>query len=155
MKKNLLPPQRRKMLAWARSIERWMMVRAVGCRLLAYAATCCAAISFVAPVASLGQGRGAADEGLELIDPNVLRVCADPNNLPFSNENGEGFENKLAELFAAKLGKKLAYTVLSPGNRLRAYGFVLCTISSPCGYPMMRSQRCEPSVIRTKPVAWG
>jgi hypothetical protein len=55
--------------------------------------------------------QGAApDTELELIDPKVLRVCADPNNLPFSNEKGEGFENKLAELLAAKLGKTLAYT---------------------------------------------
>ena len=29
---------------------------------------------------------------------NALRVCADPNNLPFSNEKREGFENKIAEL---------------------------------------------------------
>lgn len=34
---------------------------------------------------------------------SVLRVCADPNNLPFSNEAGEGFENALAELVAADL----------------------------------------------------
>ncbi len=40
----------------------------------------------------------------------VLRVCADPNNLPFSNDAGQGFENKLAELVAAKLGSPLAYT---------------------------------------------
>ena len=40
----------------------------------------------------------------------VLRVCADPNNLPFSNERGEGFENKLAELLAADLGAELRYT---------------------------------------------
>ncbi len=39
----------------------------------------------------------------------VLRVCQDPNNLPFSNTNGEGIENKLAELFAKKLGWKLDY----------------------------------------------
>jgi mxaJ protein len=39
-----------------------------------------------------------------------LRVCADPNNLPFSNERGNGFENKLAELIAAQLGEKLEYT---------------------------------------------
>ncbi len=49
------------------------------------------------------------DTELELVDPKVLRVCADPNNLPFSNDKGEGFENKLAEFLAAKLGKKLAY----------------------------------------------
>ena len=40
----------------------------------------------------------------------VLRVCADPNNLPFSNERGEGFENKLAEMLAADLHEKLEYT---------------------------------------------
>ena len=39
-----------------------------------------------------------------------LRVCADPNNLPFSNERGEGFENKIAELIADELGARLSYT---------------------------------------------
>jgi mxaJ protein len=39
----------------------------------------------------------------------VLRVCQDPNNLPFSNINGEGIENKLAELMAKKLGWTLDY----------------------------------------------
>ncbi|MBK3798721.1 quinoprotein dehydrogenase-associated putative ABC transporter substrate-binding protein, partial [Azospirillum brasilense] len=33
-----------------------------------------------------------------------LRVCADPNNLPFSNERREGFENRIVELLAADLG---------------------------------------------------
>jgi quinoprotein dehydrogenase-associated probable ABC transporter substrate-binding protein len=40
----------------------------------------------------------------------VLRVCADPNNLPFSNQRLEGFENKLAELIAKENGEKLEYT---------------------------------------------
>lgn len=39
-----------------------------------------------------------------------LRVCADPNNLPFSNDRGEGFENRIAELAAADLGRPLSYT---------------------------------------------
>jgi mxaJ protein len=39
-----------------------------------------------------------------------FRVCADPNNLPFSNASGAGFENKLAELVAAELGKHVTYT---------------------------------------------
>ncbi|MEO8626790.1 MAG: quinoprotein dehydrogenase-associated putative ABC transporter substrate-binding protein [Betaproteobacteria bacterium] len=39
----------------------------------------------------------------------VLRVCQDPNNLPFSNEHAEGLENKIAELFAQKLGWELTY----------------------------------------------
>jgi mxaJ protein len=39
-----------------------------------------------------------------------LKVCADPNNLPFSNKAGQGFENKLAEMIAADLGAELTYT---------------------------------------------
>jgi mxaJ protein len=38
-----------------------------------------------------------------------LRVCADPNNLPFSNAKGEGFENRLAALVARDLKKKVTY----------------------------------------------
>jgi mxaJ protein len=39
-----------------------------------------------------------------------LRVCADPNNLPFSNRAGEGFENKLAQTAARAMGKQVEYT---------------------------------------------
>ncbi len=65
------------------------------------------------------------DLSIELIDPDVLRVCADPRNLPFSNESGDGFENKLAEFIAAKLNKKLAYTFFP-----QATGFVRMTLGS-------------------------
>jgi len=47
--------------------------------------------------------------GCLLAQDDVLRVCQDPNNLPFSNLKGEGFENKIAELLATKLGWKLEY----------------------------------------------
>ena len=40
----------------------------------------------------------------------TLRVCADPNNLPFSNEKEEGFENRLARMMAEELGADLSYT---------------------------------------------
>ncbi len=40
----------------------------------------------------------------------VLSVCADPNNMPFSNEQRQGFENKLAELVAGELGEQIQYT---------------------------------------------
>jgi len=39
-----------------------------------------------------------------------LRVCAAPNNLPYSNAAGEGFENRIVELVAADLGATLRYT---------------------------------------------
>lgn len=88
-------------------------------------AICCAATAMVTPVKSFGQAGGVLQGGLELVDPKVLRVCADPNNLPLSNDKGEGFENKLAELFAAKLGKSLAYTYYP-----QATGFVRMTLGS-------------------------
>jgi quinoprotein dehydrogenase-associated probable ABC transporter substrate-binding protein len=65
------------------------------------------------------------DLSIELVDPKVLRVCADPHNLPFSNEKGEGFENKLAELFAEKLNKKLDYMYFP-----QATGFVRMTLGA-------------------------
>lgn len=65
------------------------------------------------------------DLSIELVDPKVLRVCADPRNLPFSNNKGEGFENKLAELFAEKLQKKLDYTYFP-----QASGFVRMTLAA-------------------------
>ena len=40
----------------------------------------------------------------------VLRVCADPNNLPFSNQREEGFENRIAALLAEEMGAELRYT---------------------------------------------
>jgi mxaJ protein len=39
-----------------------------------------------------------------------LRVCADPNNLPFTNSKGEGFENRIAALLARDLGTRVEYT---------------------------------------------
>ena len=41
---------------------------------------------------------------------SVLRVCANPNNLPFSDKQGGGFENKLGQLVARDLGETVAYT---------------------------------------------
>ncbi len=41
---------------------------------------------------------------------HVLRVCADPNYLPYSNRAGQGFENKVAALVAKAMGRKLEYT---------------------------------------------
>src|SRR5205085_340188 len=38
-----------------------------------------------------------------------LRVCSDPNNLPFSNSRGEGFENRIAQLLARDLGTTVSY----------------------------------------------
>ena len=65
------------------------------------------------------------DLSIELVDPKVLRVCADPNNMPFSTDKGEGFENRLAELLADKLGKGLSYSWYP-----QATGFVRSTLAA-------------------------
>jgi quinoprotein dehydrogenase-associated probable ABC transporter substrate-binding protein len=96
---------------------------AANCRALGVAMLCMAILA--ASVARPHAQPAGIDSQLELVEPNVLRVCADPNNLPFSNEKGEGFENKIAELLAAKLGKKLAYAWYP-----QATGFVRNTLGA-------------------------
>jgi mxaJ protein len=54
-----------------------------------------------------------------------LRVCADPNNLPFSNLDGEGFENRIAQLVARDLRRPLTY-FWSPQRR----GFIRNTLDA-------------------------
>jgi mxaJ protein len=49
-------------------------------------------------------------------DQRVLRVCADPNNMPYSNDRGAGFENRLAQLVARELGARVEYTWYAPGR---------------------------------------
>ena len=55
-------------------------------------------------------GRPAAAQTADIVDRSALKVCADPNNLPFSNEKKEGFENKIAEVMGTALGLKVEYT---------------------------------------------
>jgi quinoprotein dehydrogenase-associated probable ABC transporter substrate-binding protein len=92
-----------------------------------------AAVAVMSPTAVFAQNlgpdfgaKGTDNAGsIELVDPKTLRVCADPNNMPFSNEKGEGFENKIAQLLAARLGKEIAYAYY-PG----ATGFVRNTLNA-------------------------
>jgi quinoprotein dehydrogenase-associated probable ABC transporter substrate-binding protein len=51
--------------------------------------------------------QGATDHEAHNIE--YLTVCGDPNNLPFSNDQYQGFENRIAELIAAELGRTLHY----------------------------------------------
>jgi mxaJ protein len=67
--------------------------------------TALAACLALAAACVLGEVRSTGAENV-----NVLRVCADPNNLPFSNEAKAGFENKLADLVAGELHESVSYT---------------------------------------------
>ncbi len=63
-----------------------------------------AALPFLAMTLSVN-----ASERTEIVDRAALRVCADPAALPFSNQDGRGFENQIAELFAKDLGVEIKY----------------------------------------------
>lgn len=69
--------------------------------------TALAAVLLAGPAVAQAPGLGL---GAELVDPHVLRVCADPSDLPFSNQAQEGFENRIAALLAQELGKQLGFT---------------------------------------------
>ena len=73
-----------------------------------------------APAARAGEG-----QRIDLVNRLSLRVCADPANLPFSNDKGEGFENKIAEMVAAELKVPVEY-VWFP----QATGFIRQTLFS-------------------------
>ena len=62
----------------------------------------------VASLLPVAVGQAAAQIG-DVVDRSELKVCADPNNLPFSDEKKEGFENKIAEVIGAELGLKVDY----------------------------------------------
>jgi quinoprotein dehydrogenase-associated probable ABC transporter substrate-binding protein len=96
------------------ALHRWLVVS-----LLAFV------VMVIGREVSRAQTTEGTDLSIELVDPKVLRVCADPRNLPFSNEKGEGFENKLGELFAEKLQKKLDYMYYP-----QATGFVRMTLAA-------------------------
>ncbi|HEU4565422.1 MAG TPA: substrate-binding domain-containing protein [Gemmatimonadaceae bacterium] len=75
--------------------------------------------------------------------PRTLRVCSDPNNMPFSDRSGEGFENEIAALLARDLGRRVEYT-WRPQRR----GFVRNTLNAgecdlvmgvPSGYDLVRA----------------
>jgi quinoprotein dehydrogenase-associated probable ABC transporter substrate-binding protein len=52
----------------------------------------------------------AEGQRIDLVNRTALRVCADPANMPFSNDKGEGFENKIAEIVASELKVPVEYT---------------------------------------------
>jgi quinoprotein dehydrogenase-associated probable ABC transporter substrate-binding protein len=69
-------------------------------------------------------------------DRDVLRVCADPNNLPFSNKGREGFENRLANILAEDLGVPVEYAWFP-----QRMGFIRNTLRSQD--PLTGAYKCD------------
>ena len=121
--------------------------RVVG-RLLA-AASVVALTGLLAPPASAaGTAAGAGDDGR-----SAFRICRDPNNLPFQNNKGEGFEDKIAELLAAELGLKVeAFDYPARFNFIRnTLRFKLPGDDFPCDVVMDVPAGFSQGTISTKP----
>lgn len=67
------------------------------------------ATAYAADTLEINQDTGRGGEPTRIDDPTEFKVCADFDNLPFSNGKLEGFENKIAELIAKDLGRKLSF----------------------------------------------
>lgn len=80
----------------------------------------CLVAAALATVLLPAQGR---TQVADLVSPTAFRVCADPSSLPMSNEAGEGYENRIAELMAESLGREVQYTWFPMGM-----GFVRRTL---------------------------
>lgn len=87
------------------------LIRGFGCAVLA------ATLAFAAPARAL-------TDTSDLVSKEFLRVCADPANMPFSNDREEGFENKIADLLSDRLDRPLQYTWFP-----QAVGFVRRTLA--------------------------
>lgn len=127
-------------------------MRAIGMNYRHFAAVAAVSVAAFGALALWQAHRAAAQTGgdengaIELVDPKVLRVCADPRHLPYSNTEHEGFENKIAELFAKKLGKSLAY-VFYPDSS----GFIKNTLDALRCDVVMGIVQGDPSVQTTNP----
>jgi mxaJ protein len=76
----------------------------------------------------------------------ALRVCADPNNLPFSNRAGEGFENRIAELLASDRHARLEYAWWAQRR-----GFVRNTLAAGSCDVLIGVPRDYGAAITTRP----
>jgi quinoprotein dehydrogenase-associated probable ABC transporter substrate-binding protein len=113
---------------------RWNNSRRAGalCGAGAGAVLLCAAVVGQAQTQGSAQANAAADDKGDA----VLRVCADPNNMPLSNEQGEGYENKIAEALAKDLGRTTQYTYFP-----QRMGFVRNTLRQKD--PQTQEYKCD------------
>jgi quinoprotein dehydrogenase-associated probable ABC transporter substrate-binding protein len=97
--------------------------------LVRVATLCCAGLAAHAAYADPPLPNNDGNDG-------VLRVCADPNNMPLSNSKGEGYENQIAAQMASDFGYKLEYTYFP-----QRMGFVRHTLRDKV--PNTESFKCD------------
>lgn len=96
-------------------------------------------LGLIAGLLAAGTTAATAQERPAPMTEGLLRVCADPDNLPFSDSTGAGFENKLAELMAKTWNSKLQYTWwAAPRGLSRMLNGRYCDVmlQAPTGYDL-------------------
>ena len=78
-----------------------------------------------------------------LLSAQTLRICADPNNLPYSNNREQGFENQIAQMIAHDLGRRIQYVWFPPSPRqsekLQKSGQCELMIEVPARYALLHT----------------
>ena len=108
-----------------------------------------AALAVMIGSLTVASGGAEAAEGhlADAVNRNVLRVCATPANLPYSDEKGEGFENKIAQLVSEQLKRKgVEYTWFPQG-----IGFVRKTLSEKRCDLIMGTVQADEFTLNTNP----
>jgi quinoprotein dehydrogenase-associated probable ABC transporter substrate-binding protein len=133
-----------KVSAWGKMTAlRWRKIEPIPRRVRAWRVVAVLGVLLVHRAVAQAPGLG---ESVELVDPKVFRVCADPHNLPFSDEQGKGFENEIAELFARKLNEPTSYTYFP-----QVIGFVRNTLNALRCDVIMGTAVGDTSVQTTNP----
>lgn len=78
-----------------------------------------------------------------------FKVCADPLNPPYSTKNKDGFENKIAELFAKELGQKVEYTWFA-----QRIGFIRNTLTAPVNEWDAESDKFKCDIVMGVPAGY-
>ena len=105
------------------------------------------AFAFGSLVAASGGASAAEGHLADAVNRTVLRVCATPANLPYSDEKGEGFENKIAQIIAEELERKgVEYTRFPQGM-----GFVRKTLSEKRCDLIMGTVQADEFTLNTNP----
>lgn len=99
--------------------------------------------ALLAGVLLIGLPAQAADSGI-----SALRVCADPGNMPLSNQNGEGYQNKIAKVLADSLGVPVQYDWRASTER----GLIRGTLNANTCDVMFDMPRDVDMVLTTLPV---
>jgi quinoprotein dehydrogenase-associated probable ABC transporter substrate-binding protein len=101
--------------------------------------------AFLAAAAFFSQPAAAADAPkADLVNRRELRVCADPADLPSSNEKGEGYENKIAAILGDELKLPVTYTWYP-----RSMGFIKMTLAAKKCDIVMSAGQGEDLVLNT------